>query len=68
VRGEYRFTRLNDDHRSFTLEESVGSNRRLEFDRDIDVHTVRGWFTIWAPRATRPSEVGTRLGLVQGRL
>jgi outer membrane immunogenic protein len=41
VRGEYRFTRLNDDHRSFTLEESVGSNRRLEFDRDIDVHTVR---------------------------
>ena len=68
LRGEYRFTRLNDDHRSFTLEESVGSNRRLEFDRDIDVHTVRGWFTIWAPRATRPSEVGTRLGLVQGRL
>ena len=41
MRGEYRFTRLNDDHRSFTLEESVGSNRRLEFDRDIDVHTVR---------------------------
>jgi outer membrane immunogenic protein len=37
LRGEYRFTRLNDDHRSFALD----SNTRLEFDRDIDVHTVR---------------------------
>ena len=41
LRGEYRFTRLDDDHRRLTLEEGVDWNRRLEFDRDIDVHSVR---------------------------
>ena len=41
LRGEYRFTRLNDDNRRLTLDETVDSNRRLEFDRDIDVHSVR---------------------------
>jgi outer membrane immunogenic protein len=43
LRGEYRFARLDDDRRSLTLEEGCGvdCNRRLEFDRDIDVHSVR---------------------------
>jgi outer membrane immunogenic protein len=41
LRGEYRFTRLDNDHRRFTLDEGVDWNRSLEFDRDIDVHSVR---------------------------
>jgi outer membrane immunogenic protein len=47
LRGEYRFTQLDDDHRKLTLEEGSGCgeacsfNRRLEFDHDIDVHSVR---------------------------
>ena len=45
LRGEYRFTRLDDDHRSLTLGEGYYDCeycvRRVEFDRDIDVHSVR---------------------------
>jgi outer membrane immunogenic protein len=47
LRGEYRFTRLDDDHRKFTFAEGgcgeCGStwSRRLEFDNDVDVHSVR---------------------------
>ena len=42
LRGEYRFTRLDDDNRKLTLEDNgYGYSRRVEFDRDIDVHSVR---------------------------
>ena len=44
LRGEYRFTRLNDDERRLTLTEDycgAGCDRRLAVDRDIDVHSVR---------------------------
>jgi outer membrane immunogenic protein len=46
LRGEYRYTRLDDDHRKFTYAEGgcgeCGSwSRRLEFDHDVDVHSVR---------------------------
>jgi len=47
LRGEYRFTRLDDDHRKLTLGEgyecaySCMVAQRLEFDHDIDVHSVR---------------------------
>ena len=45
LRGEYRFTQLDDDHNKFTFAEgSCGGctwSRRLEFDHDIDVHSVR---------------------------
>ena len=44
LRGEYRFTRLDDDHSRLTLAENscgAGCDRRLAFDRDIDVHSVR---------------------------
>jgi len=47
LRGEYRYTRLDDDHRKHTLYESswgdgcCSESTRLEFDRDTDVHSVR---------------------------
>ena len=44
LRGEYRFTRLDDDDRRLTLTEDscgAGCDRRLAFDRDLDVHSVR---------------------------
>jgi outer membrane immunogenic protein len=45
LRGEYRFTRLNDDHRKLDLGESYcyycTLNTHLEFDHDTDVHSVR---------------------------
>jgi outer membrane immunogenic protein len=48
LRGEYRFTRLDDEHRRLDLGEAAycgvpvcTMNRRLEFDHDIDVHSVR---------------------------
>jgi outer membrane immunogenic protein len=42
LRGEYRFTRLDDDNRKLTLEDDgYGYSRRVEFDRDLDVHSVR---------------------------
>jgi outer membrane immunogenic protein len=41
LRGEYRFSRFDDDHRRLTLEEGADWNRRVEFDRDTDVHSVR---------------------------
>jgi outer membrane immunogenic protein len=42
LRGEYRFSRFDDDgHRRLTLDEGADWNRRLEFDRDTDVHSVR---------------------------
>ena len=37
LRGEYRFTQFDDDNRRLILED----NSRLEFDHDIDVHSVR---------------------------
>ena len=37
LRGEYRFTQFDDDNRRLILED----NTRLEFDHDIDVHSVR---------------------------
>jgi outer membrane immunogenic protein len=37
LRAEYRFTQLDDDHRRFNF--AQGS--RLEFDHDIDIHSVR---------------------------
>ena len=58
LRGEYRFTRLNDDNRRLTLDEDscgTGCDRRLEFDRDIDVHSVRAVlvYKFGRPEATR---------------
>jgi outer membrane immunogenic protein len=41
LRGEYRFTRLDDDNRKLTLVEYDGYSRRVDFDRDLDVHSVR---------------------------
>jgi len=47
LRGEYRFTRLDGDHRSATLGEGYDCgydcyyNTRMELDRDLDVHSVR---------------------------
>ena len=42
LRGEYRFSQLDDDHRRLTLQNPAGSlHRRLEFDHDLDVHSVR---------------------------
>src|SRR5262245_14306750 len=46
LRGEYRFTRLDDDHRKVELGgygcgEGCYESTRLEFDRDTDVHSVR---------------------------
>jgi outer membrane immunogenic protein len=47
LRGEYRFTRLDDDHRRINLFEgsacdcSTTLTQRLELDHDVDVHSVR---------------------------
>ena len=47
LRGEYRFTRLDGDHRNLTLGEGYYCGEecyyksRLELDRDLDVHSVR---------------------------
>jgi outer membrane immunogenic protein len=45
LRGEYRYTRLDDDHRRLNLEAAEGCydscTRRLEFDHDTDVHSFR---------------------------
>ena len=48
LRGEYRFTRLGDDHRTHTLfSESVCESacstytERLDLDHDVDVHSFR---------------------------
>ena len=46
LRGEYRFTRLNDDHRDLMIGNNYGycdyeCVRRVDFDRDLDVHSVR---------------------------
>ena len=43
LRAEYRFTRHDDDQRSFTFDDGACGElcRRLEFDHDIDVHSVR---------------------------
>jgi outer membrane immunogenic protein len=47
LRGEYRFTRLNDDHKSLSLYEGAPEceyclvSQRLAFDRDTDVHSLR---------------------------
>ena len=47
LRGEYRFTRLDDDHRDLTLGdgyycgEYCNYNTRVDFDREVDVHSVR---------------------------
>jgi outer membrane immunogenic protein len=44
LRGEYRFTRLDDDHRRLDLGEgqcSYCTSSRLDFDHDVDVHSVR---------------------------
>jgi outer membrane immunogenic protein len=57
LRGEYRFTRLNDDNRRLTLDETVDSNRRLEFDRDIDVHSVRAVLVYKFGRPEAPAPI-----------
>ena len=46
LRGEYRFTQLDDDNRKLTIEggscgEACTFNNRFQFDHDIDVHSVR---------------------------
>jgi hypothetical protein len=45
LRGEYRFTRLDDDNRRHNLEGAGDCydlcTRRLELDHDVDVHSVR---------------------------
>jgi len=47
LRGEYRFTRLDDEHRRLDLGEAAYCgeacvmNRRFDFDHDIDVHSLR---------------------------
>ena len=43
LRAEYRFTRPDDDRRSFTFDDGACGAlcRRLELDHDIDVHSVR---------------------------
>jgi len=41
LRGEYRFTRLDDDHRRLDLTEVYCEGCRLDLDRDTDVHSVR---------------------------
>jgi outer membrane immunogenic protein len=46
LRGEYRFTQFDDDNGRFTFAEgSCGDacsfNKRLEFEHDVDVHSVR---------------------------
>jgi outer membrane immunogenic protein len=43
LRAEYRFTWLDDDHRGITFEDGACGlcSRRLEFDHDIDIHSVR---------------------------
>jgi len=47
LRGEYRYTRLDDDNRKLTLYEgyacdcSTTLTQRLELDHDVDVHSVR---------------------------
>ena len=46
LRGEYRFSQFDDDNRRLILgEDSCGAactfRQRLEFDHDIDVHSVR---------------------------
>jgi outer membrane immunogenic protein len=45
LRGEYRFTRLDDDHRTLNLAGAGdcydSCTRRLEFDHDVDVHSFR---------------------------
>jgi outer membrane immunogenic protein len=46
LRGEYRFTRLDDDHKSITsipygCEICETQSQRLAFDRDTDVHSLR---------------------------
>jgi outer membrane immunogenic protein len=47
LRGEYRYTRLDDDNRRHDLGEGgvceycTSVHNRLEFDHDVDVHSVR---------------------------
>ena len=48
LRGEYRFTRLDDDPTKFAIEDGycgyydyAQCNRRLELEHDVDVHSVR---------------------------
>jgi outer membrane immunogenic protein len=47
LRGEYRFTRLNDEHRRLDLggdpycEWACVTSRRFDFDNDVDVHSLR---------------------------
>jgi len=47
LRGEYRFTRLDDDHNKvmvgsgYECSYSCVVSQRLEFDHDVDVHSVR---------------------------
>jgi outer membrane immunogenic protein len=57
LRGEYRFARFDDDHRRLTLEEGVDWNRRLEFDRDIDVHSVRAVLVYKFGRREAPAPI-----------
>ena len=74
LRGEYRFTRLDDDHRRLTLAEDscgVGCDRRLAFDRDIDVHSVRAVLVYKFGRREEPAPnevVGITLGSCSGSL
>jgi len=60
LRGEYRFTRLNDDERRLTLAEDscgMGCDRRLAVDRDIDVHSVRAVLVYKFGRREEPAPI-----------
>ena len=65
LRGEYRFTRLDDDHRRLTLEEGCGLEQtpRIRSRHRCSLGARGAGLQVRAPRGTRPNKVvGMTLG------